>query len=55
MQFLFLIDAFLLHDTADKKKVVNYKKISPKFKRMSSICEAISELHKSGKNPVRFF
>ena len=32
------------------KKVVNYKKISQKFKTMSSICEAIRELHKSGKN-----
>ena len=26
------------------KKAVNYKKISLKFKTMSSICEAISEL-----------
>ena len=36
------------------KKVVNYKKISLKFKTMSSICEAISKLHKSGKNLGRF-
>ena len=32
------------------KKAVNYKKNSLKCKTMSSICEAISELHKSGKN-----
>ena len=37
------------------KKVVNYKKILLKFKTMSSICEAISKLHKSGNKPWEIF
>ena len=37
------------------KKVLSYKKISLKFKTMSSICEATSELHKSGKKPGKIF
>ena len=37
------------------KKVVNYEKISLKFKTMSSICEAISKLHKNGNKPWEIF